>query len=188
MKRIIPIFLILFSVALHAQTWTPRMDELARTIETEYNLPHGICRAFALQESGYNPYAVRAEGNYINAGGRYASNIRKQSVVFAIAHHYQPSILTEVVQRGQSWTMWQIMGQNLRELGFDSPFFGGEMTLDDQFEYFAAFIGNLLKKHKGNVAYAASEYNGGFGAIRKGNFRNAGYVNNILKYLKQFSY
>ena len=184
---IIILFLFLAS-SLSAQTWTARMDSLAKVTECKYDLPHGICQAFALQESNYNPYAVRAEGNYITAGGIYASNIRKQSIVFAKNHNYAPSILTEVVQRGQSWTMWQIMGQNLRDLGFDSPFFAGAMWLKKQFEYFATFIGKLLKKHNGNLSYAASEYNGGFGAIRKGNFRNAGYVKNILRNLKQFAY
>ncbi len=164
------------------------MDSLAKITETNYNLPHGICRSFALQESNYNQYAIRAEANYIEANGTYARNIRAASYQYAKAHNWQPSFLTEVVQRGESWGLWQIMGSNMRDMGFDCPFFAGCIDLDDQFKYFGIFISKLLKKYNGDISYAAAAYNGGYGAIRNGNFRNASYVNHILANIEKFKY
>lgn len=164
------------------------MDSLAHVTEKQYNLPHGICRSFALQESNYNQYALRAEASYINADGAYARNIRLAAYAFSKAHKYQPSFLTEVVQRGESYGLYQIMGSNMRDMGFDCPFFAPCIGLEDQFKYFAIFIGRLLKKNNGNVSFVASEYNGGYGAIRGGDFRNKGYVSNILRNLERFKY
>lgn len=181
-------FLLSVGSGVRAQTWTPEFDSLAKVTEARYRLPHGICRAFALQESHYTPNAVRAEGNYITKNTPFARTIRKHAVAFAKAHGYAPSVLTEIVQRGESHTMWQIMGENLRQMGFDAPFIAGNVALVESFDYFGRFASRLLAKHNGNIAYVASEYNGGAGAIRGGNFRNAGYVRNIVKYVQEFSY
>ncbi len=182
------IIFILFSITSLGQIWTTQMDSLAKLTEQRDSLPHGICRAFALQESNYNQYATRAEGNYIEDNGSYAKNIRIQSLNFSREHQYQPSVLTEIVQRGQSWTMWQIMGSNLRDMGFKYRYFQEDLSLPDQFKYFSTFISKLLKKHQYNIAYTASEYNGGQGAIRNGDFRNKSYVDHILKNLEKFKY
>lgn len=188
MKLKLFILTLLFPLLTSGQEWTAKMDSLAKVTESKYNLPHGICQAFALQESNYNKYAVRAEANYLSDTGRYAMNIKKASYKFSKEHNWQPSVLTEIVQRSQSYTMFQIMGSNLRELGLQVPFFEQDLRLKDQFEYFAKFISRLLKKHNGNISYTASEYNGGYGAIRGGNFRNKKYVDNILRNIEKFKY
>lgn len=188
MRFIILVFLLLFSISSLAQAWTNEMDSLAHLTETKYSLPHGTCRAFALQESNYNQYAIRTEANYLTDGGLYAKNIRKQAVAFSVTHRYQPSILTEIVQRSQSYTLFQIMGTNLRELGLKVSFFQEDLVLQDQFMYFGVFISRLVKKHKGNMEYVASEYNGGSRAIRGGNYTNKGYVKNIMRNLEKFKY
>ncbi len=187
MKKLLLVLILLPLLSL-GQTWTTQMDSLAKVTEKTNNLPHGICRAFALQESNYNQYAVRAEGNYIEKDGSYARGIRASAYKFSKDNNWQPSFLTEVVQRGESWTMWQLMGDNLRDLGFSYPFFQQDLSLPDQFKYFSLFISKLLKKNSGNIAYTASEYNGGSGAIRGGNFRNKSYVQHILKNIDNFKY
>lgn len=181
------IFFLFCSLTCLAQ-WSNEMDSLAKATEKEFSLPHGICRAFALQESNYNQYAIRAEGDYLEADGRYAENIRRDAAKFSRAHGYQPSILTEIVQRSTSWTVFQIMGQNLRDMGFEVPFFASDLVLPDQFKYFGIFIKGLIMEYGGNVAFAASAYNGGRRAVRNGNYTNKKYVQNILDNLKSFSY
>lgn len=172
---------------LTTKEWTATMEKLARSTERDYELPTGICRAFALQESGYNPRAERVEANYVEKTGTYAAKVRADAYKFAKVHNWQPSFLTEVYQRGKSVTLYQIMGINMRDMGYDEPFLN-YIPLTDQFKYFAIFVSRLLKKHKNNLGYAASEYNGGGGAVRGGNFRNPEYVASILRYRARFAY
>lgn len=172
---------------LVTKVWTPTMEKFARSAEREYDLPTGICRAFALQESGYNPIAERVEANYVEKTGTYAARVRADAYKFAKARNWQPSVLTEIYQRGKSVTLFQIMGVNMRDMGYDEPFLN-HVALTDQFKYFGIFVSRLLKKHKGNLGFAASEYNGGGGAVRGGNYRNPEYVKNILRYRQRFAY
>ncbi len=188
MKCFYILFLILLPFLSSGTGWSNEMDSLAKITETKYKLPHGICRAFALQESNYNQYATRVESNYISDSTTFARNIRLQAYEFSKRHQWQPSVLTEVVQRGTSYTLFQIMGENLRNMDFQYPFFYEDLALRDQFRYFGTFISTLLIKHQGNVAFAASEYNGGSGAIRGGDFKNPRYVHHILRYLDEFKY
>lgn len=173
-----------------AQTWTPEMQKFACHTEKTYGLPSGMCRAFALQESNYQPFAERVEANYVEKSGTYAAKIRATAYAFAKAHNWQPSFLTEVYQMGKSVTLFQIMGVNMRAMGYDAPFMN-YVSLTDQFEYFGKFVRPLLKKHNGNIASVASEYNGGYGAVayksKHGRYRNQSYVDKILKYIAKFS-
>lgn len=173
-----------------AQNWTPEMEKFACHTEKEYGLPSGMCRAFALQESNYQPFAERVEANYVEKTGTYAAKIRAIAYKFAKAHNWQPSFLTEVYQMGKSVTMYQIMGVNMRAMGYSAPFMN-YVALTDQFEYFGRFVKPLLKKHNGNIASVASEYNGGYGAVaykaKHGRYRNQSYVDKILRYIEKFS-
>lgn len=188
MKRLIVLIkILLFPLIIQAQEWTERMDSLAKVTESIYNLPHGICQAFALQESAYNHYAIRAEANYIDDEGTYAKNIRSQAAAF-VKKKGKPSFFTEVVQRGQSYGLFQVMGQNLRTMGLEEPYLEQGFHLKDQFDYFGKFISQLLKKYNGNVSYVASAYNGGSKAINGGNYTNKGYVSNINRNLNKFTY
>lgn len=161
------------------------MEKFACHTEKEFGLPKGICRAFALQESGYRPFAERVEANYVEKSGTYAKNIRSAAYKFSKERNWIPSFLTEVYNRGKSVTLFQIMGQNMRDMGYNEPFLN-YVSLTDQFHYFGVFVSRLYKKYKGNLGHVASEYNGGSGAVRGGNYRNAPYVSNILKNWRQF--
>lgn len=169
--------------------WTPEMDSLAKATEKSFSLPSGVCRAFALQESNYNPNAERVEGNYVELRGTYAKNIRRSAYAFSFSRGWQPSVLTEIYQRGKSVTAFQIMGVNIRDMGYAEPYLN-HISLPEQFYFFGTFVARLYKKHKGNIASVASEYNGGYGAVayklRNGVYRNQPYVNSILKYIKRF--
>lgn len=188
MKKILLCFFLMFAVSGFSQ-WTSEMDSLAKVTEKNFKLPSGTCRAFALQESNYNPNAERVEGNYVESNGTYAKNIRRAAYKFSFAHGWQPSVLTEIYQRGKSVTMYQIMGNNVREMGYDEPYIN-HIPLAEQFFLFGTFVSRLYKKHNGNMASVASEYNGGYGAVayklRNGVYRNQSYVNNILKYINRF--
>ena len=76
MKKIILFTLLtlltfFFIVGFSAQSkWTSQMDALAHQTEQQFGLPHGLCRAEALQESGYDTNATREEGGYFNQGSR----------------------------------------------------------------------------------------------------------------------
>jgi hypothetical protein len=181
----VSLFILLFASSVYSQTWTPEMQKFADYTEKRYNLPKGTCRVFALKESNYNQYAERVEANYVEKTGTYAANIRRDAYKFSKEHNWQPSVLTEIYQRGKSPGMFQVMGQNLRDMGYNEPYMS-RFSLTDQFEYFGIFISRLFKKHNGNFRAVAAEYNGGYGAVlykvKHGRYRNQDYVDKIEKY------
>src|ERR1051325_829862 len=104
-----------------AQTWTARMDSLARQLEREHTYPHGTSHAFAAQESWppYDTASVRDESAYFNKGSRMEDSVQAQSARFVREHPEHG--LTVVVERAQesiSYGIFQIMGYNLRKMGF----------------------------------------------------------------------
>jgi hypothetical protein len=190
MHKILYLIFLLRGCAMPALAqWTPEMEQFASYTEKQYELPKGLCRAFALKESNYQPFAERVEANYVEKTGTYAKNIRAAAYKFARERHWQPSFLTEVYNRGKSITLFQIMGQNMRDMGYSQPYLN-YVSLNDQFDYFGKFIQPLVKKHKGNIAAVASEYNGGYGAVKykatHGVYRNQAYVDGLLRNLQRF--
>lgn len=126
--------------------------------EKAHNLPSGTCHAFAERESAYRYWVYRVEKSYVEMGGTYAKNVRKEAMAFAKAHNYQPSYYTEIFQLGTSWTMYQIMGINLRRYGFAGNYMN-EITLEAQFEMFGRFLEDLVKRF--GFEGAVSAYNHG---------------------------
>jgi len=157
------------------------MDNLARQTECKYSLPHGTCRAFALQESNYDSNASRVETGYFNEGSRYFKNIAAESVQFLSENPgFTIPLVVERSQRSISHGMYQIMGQNYRAMGYSKEFI--DPTLEEQFEYFGKFVSNLFKRYK-TLPRVASAYNTG---SPDKTYRQ--YVKNILNYQQKFSY
>ena len=189
--------MLVITTVVQAQAWTAEMDSLAKETEAKYKLRPGTCKAFSWQESNHNPYAIRVEANYVEATGAYAKRVRMESRAFSKANNGLPSYLTEVYQMGTSWTQYQIMGVNVRALGYKSPFLY-PIPMHTAFDMFGRFFSNLVKKHNGDYAYAIGEYNGGYGAVmRKVNgkwqrrpvlqFRNLRYVTRVTAFIREFS-
>lgn len=182
MRNITIVFslLLLPAIAIGA-SWNDRLENLAKQTEAKYHLPHGSCRAFALQESYYDTSASRVESGYYNIGSRYYTSILKDAVAFLAVHHEYtiPSEL-ERAQRSISYGLFQIMGQNYRALGYEDEFI--HPTVEEQFEYFAVFLHSLITRYY-SLARAASAYNTG-----NPNNVNRQYVKNILSYQRRFSY
>lgn len=174
------------------------MDSLAKLTDATFGLRPGTYQAFSWQESNHRPYAIRTEANYVEASGAYAKRVRAESYAFAKANGWLPSYLTEVYQRGTSFGPTQIMGINLRAMGYKGPYLQ-QITLAEHCEFFGRFFSALVKKHNGDYAYAIGEYNGGYGAVMRkvkgkwqrrpvSQFRNLPYVTRVSHFIQQFSY
>jgi hypothetical protein len=162
------------------------MDSLAKITECKYDLPRGTCQAFSLQESNHSRHAVRVEANYVEASGSYAKRVRTESRAFASANNWQPSFLTEVHQRGTSYGPMQIMGINIRALGYKGKFMS-EIRLSEHYEFFGRFVANLRKRWPVQSDWIAA-YNAGSPRKKNGRYVNQSYVDNVQKYIKRFSY
>lgn len=179
--------LLFLPVMAMSATWTEQMQRLATQTESKYNLPAGSCYAFAKQESGFNPYATRFETHYGLGGGRYARMVRSHATEWSRIWHGTPSMWTETVDCGKSWGIFQIMGINLRNLGYDGQYMN-EILSDDglaeQFEYFGRFVRDLRKRFPRLTDWIAAYNAGSPRRTRSGAYINQGYVNNILKYME----
>lgn len=188
------IFALVLALSLQP-TWTPVMDSFARATEAEFHFPHGTCRAFARQESGYDTTATRIESPYFNEGSRYATAITSESMEYlanakdAAIHNRDTALLEDIeavplsVERSQrsiSYGLFQCMGETLRVCGYDRMLIAP--TMAEQFHYFGAFTSGLFKRYH-TLARVASAYN--TGSPNKTSIR---YVKNILKYQKQYAY
>ena len=155
------------------------MESLTRQTEARYNLPHGTCRAFALQESHYDSSATREEGTYFNQGSRYARQITKDAAAFLVEHPGLP-LSIERGQRSVSYGMFQIMGNNYRLLGDTDIYI--VPTLEEQFDYFGKFVSPLFAKYR-SLARVASAYNTG-----SPDKTGISYVSHVLSYQHKFTY
>lgn len=166
--------------------WTERMDSLARATEMKHDLPHGTCKAFSLQESNHRRDAERVEANYVSASGAYAKRVRSEALAFSRANGGLPSYLTEIYQRGKSVTQFQIMGINVRSLGYNGKYLSG-IRLSEAFDLFGRFVANLRKRWPKLEDWIAA-YNAGSPRMRGGRYVNQAYVDNVTRYIQTFSY
>ena len=174
------------SMAYNRGVWDSLKDSLAQATELKYGLPHGICRAEALQESAYNPWAFRVETSFVNDGGRYSRNVEREAEAFVYdtSNHFADVtdnfVNVERIERGESFGLFQIMGENLRILGYKNRFINP--TLVEQFDFFGKFYQKLWLTYH-SIAICASVYNSG--SVRN---KNGQYAHNIIRYQRQFRY
>lgn len=164
-----------------SHTWNNEYKTYAKQIEDSLGLPHGTCQAFALQESGYDSTATRVETGYFNVGSRYYNNIKKFAQEFITQHpDYDITVNLEREQESVSVGLFQLMGSNFRALGYDSEIINP--SVEQQFYYFAKFIGPTWKKYH-NLQKIASWWN--TGSVNRSGRR---YDLDIVKYQRKFSY
>lgn len=130
-------------------------DDLFAAAETTHNLPAGILRAMAVQESGLNPWAGRFE----RAFQEHYINSRMRSDLPGLWPR-GVSEETERVWRSTSWGLLQVMGQVARELGFVGPFLSQLTDPETGIEFGARQLAAKLKKYP-VLADALSAYNSG---------------------------
>ena len=138
---------------------------LARTIAGKYELdPAHVC-AIIEQESGWNPWAVRYEPEFLS---RYIAPLYTAGRISA----------TEAYTRSMSWGLMQVMGQTAREKGFAgadlSTLCDPETGIDIGCKLFAA----LLARQSGNVTNALLAWNGG---------SDKGYPSEVLARISTYS-
>jgi hypothetical protein len=181
--KLILFLILLFFITTNgkAQSWTSKMDSLARMTEAEWTMPHGTCKAFSLQESGYDTNAVRIETGYFNAGSKYAKAIETQSQLWVDtnSNKWKIPVSIERSQRSESFGLFQIMGENYRVLGFNENYI--QPTIEEQFYYFGKFAGPEWKKLH-NLAKLASWFNSG-NPLKTGR----AYDRNVTMYQKRFN-
>lgn len=177
-----------------ADAWTAWDDSLAARMECANEFPEATFQTFAYKESGYNAEAWRFEIAYSDKTGSYYQKIRARAYAYCKARGFngKPSVDTEIAQRGISWGMFQILGDNLRECGLKKPFMS-TLTRSESFEYFAKFFAPIWNKRR-NFHLACVEYNGGAAAVARGRawyakakYNPWKYADRMVELRKQFS-
>lgn len=114
-------------------------------------------------------------------GSRYYAGIVRDASEFADT--FGVDEITERAYRSISWTRFQLMGQNLRAIGYTEVAISKIARNDSlQFEYFGKFVSGLFKKYH-TLARVASAYNTG-----SPNKTYRPYVKNILRFQKLYSH
>jgi len=175
LKTLIILFLIFFARLSFAQS--SQFDTLAHYYEFTDTLPIHLCRAFAMTESSMNPNATREENTYFNMGDRYTQVVYNESVLFLKNHPaYRETLTIERAQRTISYGYFQIMGENLRRMGYSKQ--GIQPTINEQFFYFIKFITPIWRRYH-DVVILANWYNSGHLSSKP-----TEYSKKILGYLK----
>jgi hypothetical protein len=187
-------FFVEHARAQEGDAWTAWDDSLADRIECANGFPKATLQTFAYKESGYNAEAWRFEIAYSDKTGSYYQKIRARAYAYCKSRGFngKPSVDTEIAQRGISWGMFQILGDNLRECGLKKPFMS-TLTRSESFEYFAKFFAPIWNKHK-NFLLACVEYNGGAAAVTRGRawyarakYNPWEYADRMVQIRKEFS-
>jgi hypothetical protein len=182
------------NAAAQADAWTRSDDSIADRIECANGFPEATLQTFAYKESGYDAEAWRFEIAYSDKTGSYYQKIRARAYAFCKARGFngRPSVDTEIAQRGISWGMFQMLGDNLRETGCKRLFMSG-LTRAESFEFFALFFDKIWQKRK-NFHLACVEYNGGAAAVTRGRafyakakYNPWEYADRMVQIRKEFS-
>ena len=127
-----------------------------------------LLAAIVQVESAENPKAMRYEEKY-----PYLVDPPKYAKLLNISE------ATETALQRFSFGLCQIMGANLREMGFKK-----ELTnaLEPEINlcYGAMTLERLMTRYKGDMPTAVSAYNAGTPHVENGVFRNQTYVTNVL--------
>jgi hypothetical protein len=194
---ILVMMLALSATGVRAQTWTPADDSAARVAEAKHKIPRGILQALASRESGFEHEAFRVEISYTQQGGTYFTLIKTRARAFCRARNWsgKPSVETEITQRGSSWLMYQIIGDNIREVcKIDLPFLT-MITRARSHDVAATFFRHYFVEQNCNLHHALVAYNGGPKAVTRGRAWYAKakhnpweYADDVLKRQKKYSY
>lgn len=130
--------------------------------------PDDIMFAWVAQESGGDRWAMRAEPGFYR---RY--------IVPKLA---DPNVRRERWARATSYGLLQIMGQTAREIGFDGRYLtqlcDPTVNLPLACRY---LIEDRVPRTDGTWAGALAAYNGGLRGNRRAPYRNAAYVDEIVR-------
>lgn len=132
---------------------------------------HKIKTGTIMAESNWDQYATRYEPKfqkrYIDSNDKY----------FMYSDNYKKDLAT-------SWGLYQIMGVNLRKLGFDGDF-RNDYLPDTKLQefYYDKYTRRFLKKYQNNVGDFIASYNAGKPRFRaNGEYKNQTYVNRVLRF------
>lgn len=146
------------------KVWNPGHKAL------EFGLDKLFVESIIRVESAGNPWAARFEPKW-----RYFLTPEKWAAKNGI------TVETERVLQATSWSLMQIMGTKLRELGFDGPLTQGTNP-EISCHYACKFLKQLFDKW-GTPEMVAAAYNGGTPITDPQTklFRNQGYVDKVMK-------
>ncbi|MGH9684797.1 MAG: lytic transglycosylase domain-containing protein [Candidatus Acidiferrales bacterium] len=147
------------------QTMTPdpQFSALAGQIAGKYTLDVDLVCAIVEQESGWNPWAIRAEEKF------FAKYVAPQFTAGKID-------ITEARARAFSWGLMQVMGEVAREFGYvgDLP---GLCLPSNGLEIGCRVFAHKLAVNQGSVKDALQAWNGG---------SNPSYASEVLDRVKNY--
>jgi soluble lytic murein transglycosylase-like protein len=137
---------------------------LARQKAAEHGLDPALVLAVCEQESGWEPWAIRYEPEFMR---RY------------IAPQYVKGGMTatEAWTRAMSFGLMQIVGETAREEGFEGRFLSELCDPSTGLEFGCRKLGRVLSKHPGDDAAALQAWNGG---------GNANYAAEVMARLSNY--
>ena len=143
---------------------------------TREALPPALIAAVIQEESRFDPWATRAEPNYMRSRA-----VRRAAERFVRIHRLGPTLFTEIVDRSRSYGLMQIMGETAREQGFAPSFLAELYIPQNAIAHGAMLLAHLLHRYHNDTLAAISAYNQGTArrtthGPRRGIFLNARYV------------
>ncbi len=150
----------------------PYRAEIERAAARE-SLPPALIAAVIQEESRFNPWATRAEAQYLRS-----RSVRRESARFARQHRLGPTAYTELLDRSRSYGLMQVMGETAREQGFTAPFLAELYVPANAIAHGAKLLAQLLRRYHNDTLSAISAYNQGTARmVRRGRYQPAVFAN-----------
>lgn len=169
---------------------------LANTFGEQWGLPKGLVPAVCHQESGWNPWAIRAERLYrYNWDVQQGKPFRKLTPAELHAELPPPDFFsppgcsrtTEWWQQDMSFGLMQVMGAVARELGCQEPFLSCLCQPEVGMGYGCKLLRQHYDTYQGSIPHVLAAYNGGPWSASKTPFPNAQYVNEVIQKMQQYA-
>jgi soluble lytic murein transglycosylase-like protein len=122
--------------------------QLAISIAKDHSLDPALVCAIIEQESGWNPWAIRYEPEFM---AKYIAPLYTNNKISA----------TEAFARSFSWGLMQVMGQVARENGYSGQFLSGLCDPNQGVTLGCKVFAGKLAKNKGDVTLGLQAWNGG---------------------------
>jgi soluble lytic murein transglycosylase-like protein len=122
--------------------------QLAISIAKDHSLDPALVCAIIEQESGWNPWAIRYEPEFM---AKYVAPLYTNNKISA----------TEAFARSFSWGLMQVMGQVARENGYSGQFLAGLCDPNQGVTLGCKVLTGKLSKASGDIAKGLQLWNGG---------------------------
>lgn len=152
------------------------IKKIIQKVSDFYEIDFNLISAMVDVESYYNPLAVRYEAHY-----NYLSSPHKHCKANKI------TVDTEITLQRMSFGLMQVMGANIREMGFLGNLVEIPSRPEEGLKYGIIHLKKQLDRYDQSIDDAVSAYNQGNNRkAENGEYENQAYVDKVIyKYLEK---